>query len=200
MSRRSLFLFVFALTFVTAAVPARAVTLESGAVEVQPSFAYAHSTAEVSGYNFKITADQLTGTFRLGQCMNSHFEFTGSTFFQYQSFRQTGGYVIAFGGTSTFPAYSVSSTQFGATIGGQFNFPTSSKVAPYLGIEVGAILPDEGDAVSILPQVRGGMRVFINPGSAVDLGIGWQHLNTSGSSTLSTTFVVIGLSVFPGRH
>lgn len=171
------------------AAPLESSDLGKGAIELNPSLAFAHNSYTYGGDSFDITTLDVSGL--IGYFVSDMVELGGGLLVSHQT--------VDFGGPAE------SATAAGLIGGVALNFVLSGNVVPFVRGSVG-FLSNSGDfsegtmTTVIAPLLEGGVRLMVGRSASVNFVVGYQHQsNVNGLQDLSRNSVTlgVGVSVFP---
>ena len=183
-------LVVVAVATACGSLPANAVTLARGTIELAPSLGFSHESFSSSDLG-ESSFTTLTATGVLGYCLSDQIEVSGGLLIHHQSYSEPG-------------VGSVSTTSIGATGGVQYNFGGAGRMVPFARSALG-VVGNSSDVPGttttfIAPILQAGLRWFVGSSASINYGIGYQReTNARGTRGLSADAfsVEIGLSIFP---
>jgi len=172
-----------ALSLVSLSATAFAGPMTPKTLEFSPTLAFNRSSySQITGGTG--TATNLNLSAALSRTMTQRFQAQGALLLQHRDLAGDGH------------------TAYGASVGGQWNFPGQTNVVPFLSANVGAIQYRSAGATDkalLAPILRVGFRSMLDDAHSMNVSVGYQHESNSVSTfekDSNTWDVGIGVSLF----
>ncbi len=162
-----------------ASVQAGAASISEKSIELMTSALFQHSSVSDGNNSEGLTQFDLDGT--VGYFISNQIEVGGGLHINHQS------------------ALDYSTTGFGLTASGFYNFATTGNLIPYAGLSLGFVSHSGdlgGSTEGIIPELVGGIRFPMHDVISMNVFAGYRHVtNALGYDNLSSNDVFIGFGV-----